>query len=92
MDKPNIFKSSLFYMSEGDVLHLIVKDLTGGNISIGLNNADTDVSEDIHEIEQPVPPVPLSDLVDKDGNIYTTVTIGAQEWIVQNFRSTKYAD
>ncbi len=31
-------------------------------------------------------------LLDKDGNEYTTVTIGDQEWIVENFRSTKYAD
>ena len=92
MDKPNIFKSSKFYMSEGDILHLIIKDLQGGNISIGLNNANTDVAEDIHEIVQPVPPVPLADLVDKDGNIYTTIIIGAQEWIVENFRCTKYAD
>ena len=34
----------------------------------------------------------LSPLVDMDGNIYTTVTIGAQEWIVGNLRTTTYAD
>jgi uncharacterized protein (TIGR02145 family) len=31
-------------------------------------------------------------VVDKDGNEYTVVTIGNQQWIVENFRSTKYAD
>lgn len=31
-------------------------------------------------------------LMDIDGNVYTTVTIGTQQWIVENFRSTKYAD
>lgn len=32
------------------------------------------------------------DLVDLDGNIYTTVIIGSQEWIIENWRCTKYAD
>jgi uncharacterized protein (TIGR02145 family) len=32
------------------------------------------------------------DLTDLDGNIYTTIIIGSQEWIIQNYRSTKYAD
>lgn len=31
-------------------------------------------------------------LKDLDGNIYTTITIGSQQWIVQNFRCTKYAN
>ena len=31
-------------------------------------------------------------LMDKDGNIYTTITIGAQKWIVENYRVTQYAD
>lgn len=33
-----------------------------------------------------------SALVDLDGNEYTTITIGAQEWIVENLKVTKYAD
>ena len=31
-------------------------------------------------------------VVDGDGNEYTTVVIGNQEWTVENWRSTKYAD
>jgi uncharacterized protein (TIGR02145 family) len=31
-------------------------------------------------------------ITDLDGNVYTPVTIGTQQWIVQNFRCTKYAD
>jgi uncharacterized protein (TIGR02145 family) len=31
-------------------------------------------------------------LVDIDGNRYHTVTIGTQEWIVENLRTTRYAD
>jgi uncharacterized protein (TIGR02145 family) len=33
-----------------------------------------------------------SPLLDKDGNAYTTVRIGSQEWIVENLKTTKYAD
>ena len=36
---------------------------------------------------------PVEDiLIDGDGNEYTTVVIGSQVWIVENWRSTKYAD
>jgi len=31
-------------------------------------------------------------ITDADGNAYTSVTIGAQEWMVENLRTTKYAN
>jgi uncharacterized protein (TIGR02145 family) len=40
----------------------------------------------------PPPPPPVFDLKDIDGNIYTTVVIGTQEWIIENLSTTKYAD
>lgn len=35
---------------------------------------------------------PDKNYYDLDGNIYTSVIIGDQEWLVENFKCTKYAD
>ena len=31
-------------------------------------------------------------LVDKDSNVYTTITVGSQQWIVENLKTTTYAN
>ena len=83
MDKPNTFRSSNFYMSAGDVLHMIIRDETGTAVSMELYSvSDTVNPEDIG----------YGELTDYDGNVYTTVVIGTQEWIVENLRVTHYAD
>jgi uncharacterized protein (TIGR02145 family) len=41
------------------------------------------------EIKKGAPQVPILDI---DGNEYNYVNIGTQQWLVQNLRTTKYAD
>jgi len=83
MDKPNQFKSSQFFMDEGDILHMILKGESGtAPISIELMGVGSTVPEDYGG----------DTLEDYDGNEYTEITIGNQKWIVENFRCTHYAD
>lgn len=42
--------------------------------------------------EDVVIPTPAFRVIDLDGNIYTYVTIGTQQWMVENFRGTQYSD
>ena len=50
-----------------------------GLILISINSCTKDVSN---------PPF----MTDQDGNVYTSVIIGTQEWMVENLKSTKYND
>lgn len=173
MNKDNIFKSSSFYMSEGDVLHLLFRDESGTAVQVTLNslNDDADTPEaptalaasditssgfvanwylnenslgyyldvaidsgftsmvagydnlDVGDVSEytvtgltgattyfyrlrayndngtstdsntvTTDTTAGAPLVDLDGNVYTTVVIGLQTWLVENFRCEKYAD
>ena len=80
MDKPNEFRTSGFYMEEGDVLRVTMIYEGGPDLL------------DVELVGDGVEANPTAPLVDLDGNEYTSVIIGSQEWIVENFRCTKYAD
>lgn len=45
MDKQNIFRTSQFFMSDGDTLHVIVKDLDGVMPDIELCDEEDNVED-----------------------------------------------
>ena len=46
MDKDNIFKSCNFYLDDGDVVHVLIKDFVGDSLSISLNDNDGTQEDD----------------------------------------------
>lgn len=89
MDKPNVFKSSEFHLDTDDVLNIIVKDISGDGVFIALVDKTTG---EVEASKIVVSEDDLYDLQDRDGNYYTVVTIGTQEWVIQYLKTTTYAD
>ena len=46
MDKDNVFKSCNFYLDDGDVVHVLIKDFVGDSLSISLNDNDGTQEDD----------------------------------------------
>ena len=82
MDKPNVFRTSNFYMNKWDKLIVRIKTVSGDPIQLDLVSGDTGTVGDSSTFR----------VTDKDGNVYRTVIIGNQEWTVDNLRTTTYAD
>lgn len=80
MNKDNVFRSSNFHMGLGDVLHIIIDGESGVKPNIALYGASDDTTAEAEIVE------------DYDGNQYSVITIGSQQWLAENLKTTHYKD
>ncbi len=69
-------------------IRIIIFPLAALAVLLMISNSCKKKSED----NNPAPDPPIGAVTDKDGNVYHTVTIGTQVWMVENLKTTKYND